>query len=243
MAKVKGQPLGKISGAVGDVVYRLVDGKNIVCRRPGSFMPGTDRKSVERRMKFALAVKFARAMYSVPELKLLWQNASPEKKHTYNFILRKGLDMVSPTSIMDSAAITPPHKGGAERYGFPISCTTLSATAEGIDVELAAIGSLCGSDMSEETNADSSLAAGLVYVVSLMGPANENFPEILFISGVSESKPLALDKALTFKIALSGRDVESFENYSRRKILLALLALDTTNDIVAYSGTLVSELT
>ena len=46
MARIKKTILGRISGAVGDVLFRQMHGNNYVGTRPNSFMPGKDENSI-----------------------------------------------------------------------------------------------------------------------------------------------------------------------------------------------------
>ncbi len=148
----------------------------------------------------------------------------------FNYIIQKNILVVNPTSVSDLTTIVPDHS-------FGVSCTGATLTGNAIAVAMAAIGSAVGIDVTKEPNAK------MAYVLTLASPANSTFPEFLFISGTSDTKPIDLNSALTFNIALSSQDASSIGSYADRKLLLALLTLDASGKPVEYSGTLSSSLT
>lgn len=109
MAKLIKQVLGKVSGAVGDVLFRVRAGNNYVGTRPASYMPGTDAKSVARRQRFALANKFAKAVNIIPPLKSLWkQFKSPTNDNLLPTCFLSLLSPVVPTSITQPLTFVTP---------------------------------------------------------------------------------------------------------------------------------------
>ena len=230
MAQLTKAVLGRVSGRLGDTVFRQRNGKNIVGTRPSKYAPPDDQGSIDRRSRFAFSSKLAQAIQSVPELDGFWQPQTPAGMSTFNYIIQKNILIVNPSSVSDLTTIVPEHS-------FGINCTGATLTGNEIAVALAAIGNAAGIDVTKEPNAK------LAYVLSLTSPANETFPEFLFTSGTSETKVLTLDTALTFNITLSGQDASSVGSYAERKLLLALLTLDSSANPVKYSGTLVSALT
>ena len=64
MATIKKTVLGRISGAVGDVVFKEKNGKNYVGVRASTFTPPSDAASIERRGKFLLSTELASAINS-----------------------------------------------------------------------------------------------------------------------------------------------------------------------------------
>ena len=59
MARLKKTVLGRLSGAIGDIVFREKNGKNFVGLRASSFIPGSDPGSIDRRAKFTLSTQLA----------------------------------------------------------------------------------------------------------------------------------------------------------------------------------------
>ncbi len=230
MAQLTKAVLGRVSGRLGDMVFRQRNGKNILGRRPSHYAPPDDQGSVDRRARFKFSSKLAQAVYSIPEVAALWEPQTPADMSTFNYIIQKNILVVNPTSVSDLTTIVPDHS-------FGVSCTGATLTGNAIAVAMAAIGSAVGIDLTKEPNAK------MAYVLTLTNPSNSTFPEFLFVSGTSDTKLIDLNSALTFNIALSSQDASSIGSYSGRSILLALLTTDASGNPVKYSGTVISTLT
>jgi hypothetical protein len=230
MAQLTKAVLGRFSGRIGDTVFRQRNGKNFVGTRPRSYTPPADQGSVDRRSRFTFSAKLAQAVYTIPELAAFWKPKTPDGMTIPNYIFQKNVLIVNPDSVSDLTTITPEHS-------FPIVCSSAAFASNAIAVSLAAIGNAARIDVTKEPNAK------LAYVLSLTKPSNGTYPDFTFISGTSDTKPLVLDSALSFNIALSAQDAASIGSYADRKILLALLTVDAANAPVEYSGTVVSQVT
>jgi len=230
MAELTKAVLGRVSGRLGDTVFRQRNGKNFLGTRPRKYTPPADQGSEDRRARFAFSSKLAQAIYSILELARFWQPLTPSGMSTFNYIIQKNILVVNPDSVTDLTSITPGHS-------FAVECTSASLTGNTMSVQLAAIGDLAGIDVSKAPNAK------LVYVLSLTNPSNNTYPEFAFVSGGSDTKPLALDSSLTFNVGLSGQDAASIGVYGYRKLLVALVTLGADNVPVEYSGTVVTQLT
>jgi hypothetical protein len=224
MAQLNKSVLGTVSGALGDIIFRQRNGKNIIVMRPSRYIPPSDQGSIDRRNRFALSAKLAQSIYSVPELALLWQPLTPPGMSTFNFIIQKNILLINPTSVSSLTTITPDSK-------FVVNCTSSSVTADTITVELAALGNATGIDASKERNAK------LAYILCLANPTNTSLPSERFVAGTSVPKQLVLDTPLSFSIALTGQDAMSVENYGDKKLLFVLITLDSENAPVNHSGT------
>lgn len=207
MAELNGGVFGKLSGSIGEITFRRKNGKTFICQRTKSFVPGHDQESANRRSRFSLAGKLARAINSIPELKAFWQQITPKGKSPFNIMVQKNIRNVNPGSVSETTTITP-------EFGFAINCTSSSISKDAITVELAALGSATGIDAGNEP------IVKLDYVLSLTNPTNASLPGVLFITGTSDAKPLAIVEILPAGIVLS-RSSLHFRNKMRQ-------ALETT---------------
>lgn len=227
MAQLTKAVLGRFSGRIGDTVFRQRNGKNFVGTRPRSYTPPANKGSVDRRSRFTFSTKLAQAVYSIPELAAVWKPKTPDGMTTPNYIFQKNVLVVNPASVSDLTTITPEH-------GFPVVCSSAALAGNNVAIALAAIGTASGIDVTKEPNGK------VACVLCLSNPSNGTYPDFMFVSGTSDTKPLTLDSALSFNIALSGQDAASVGAYADRKILLALVTLNAANAPVEYSGTVVS---
>ncbi|MFZ1081830.1 MAG: hypothetical protein WAO19_07885 [Candidatus Kryptoniota bacterium] len=233
MAELNKSVIGKLRGAIGDVVFRQRNGKVFVSRKPQSFMPGIDEKSVERRSKFAFSSKLSSAIYSLPDLAYLWRLAAPQGSSVYHFILQTNIHLVNPGTVTGLTTITPPQSRSWAGSGFAIDCTSSSISTNAVTAELAPLGDSTGIDLSKEQNVK------LACVLCLTNSVDKSLPQFQFVSCVSELRQLVLDSPLTFSIALTGENAAKVGSYQDKKPLCAMVTLNSEIKLVRYSGTLV----
>ncbi len=61
MAQLTKAVLGRVSGRLGDTVFRQRNGKNILGTRPSHYAPPDDQGSIDRRARFKFSAKLAQA--------------------------------------------------------------------------------------------------------------------------------------------------------------------------------------
>jgi hypothetical protein len=232
MAELNKTVLGRVSGRLGDMTFRQRNGKNIIGMRPSHYPTPSDQASVDRRARFRFTAKLAQAIYSLLDLTAAWRPVTPSGMSTFNYILQSNISLVNPGSVSEMTMITPPTES-SNGLGFMINCTTFSVTVNAIAVELAAVGTSQGIDVTKEPNAK------LVFVLSLTNPVNDSLADYWFVVGASDPTPLVLANPLSFNIPLSGQDAASVASYGDKKLLLALLTLDADSAPVKHSETLV----
>ncbi|MGO9480727.1 MAG: hypothetical protein ACLP05_02945 [Candidatus Kryptoniota bacterium] len=233
MAQLDGSITGKLRGSIGDLVFRQRNGNVFVSQRPKSFMPGTDENSVQRRSKFAFSTKLSKAIYSIPELAALWRQAAPQGRSVFHSILQTNIHLVNPGMVGALTTITPPQSRAWPGSNFAIDSTSSSNSTNAVTAEFATLGGLTGIQINIEQNVK------LACVLCLTNPVDKSLPVYQFISCISESVQLILDSPLTFNIALVGENGVKVRGYRDKKLLCAMVTLDSENKPVRYSGTLV----
>ena len=227
MAKLTKSVLGKVSGAIGDLVFRIRSGNNFICTRPLSFMPGTDDESVERRSRFSSAAKFAGAVNSILSLRILWDKFTPNSISPFNGIFKSNYRYVTPSDILPSASLVPD-------LGFEIPSQTITMTAEEISVETSAIGTGTGIDTSTEKT------FLMCAVIFLSDRKDENYKPMDFIRFPFPETPLDLINPLTFSHTMSDVEKQLFNRYNSAKGFFALLSLSEEGLPVHFSNTVIS---
>ncbi len=224
MAKIRKQVLGRISGAIGDVLFRVKNGKGFVGTRPISFMPGTDTKSVNRRSKFAVANKYAKAVNIIVVLKQLWKQYKTPVQSAYNYIMKKNYHNVTPDDVSDNLMLVP-------EVGFNVTVTETTVSGNEIKVTIEAIGENAGIDPVTETKLQ------LALVAFYKNPTNDNYSQYGFMPLLSSELATSLTSSLTFIIKISDQQSKIFENYLSNKKFFALVTLDTDKKPVHFSNT------
>jgi len=226
MAELNKTVLGRLSGAVGDIIFRQRNGKNYVGTKPSSFIPGNDDASVARRAKFALSTKLARTINSIPQLKSVWSAAVPSGLTPYNYIIKINYNNIDQGVLSDNVVLTPD-------IGFGVNASSLSIASSGIQADLEAIGNNEGIDPVNEVSLQ------LVAVIHLSNPADSNIKPYSFLSFVSAVQVTDLDNPLSFSMSLSTQEAQIFDQYQDHKVFFSLLTLDANESVVKYSSTFV----
>ncbi len=224
MAQLKKTVLGKVSGAVGDIVFRQREGKNYIGLRPGSFIPGTDPASVARRKIFRLSLKAGSSINSITQLKSLWSEVTPSGLSPFNYIVKTNYRFVAAGSLTDLFKIVPDN-------GFGINVTTHTVDRNGVGLNIAPVGNNNGIIGAAEPNM---MIAGLVFLSS---PIDESVGEYSFIKVVSAQQVTDLIRDLTFSVAFTSQEQVLFDKYQVSKTFVALMTLDVNNIPVHYSNT------
>ena len=112
MAELNKTVLGRLSGAVGDVVFRQRNGKNYVGTKPAPFMPGDDPASVARRERFAITGKLAKAINSIAIIKSLWKESTPSGLSPYLYMVQLNYPHIVDGAVSNSAYAVSPLIGG-----------------------------------------------------------------------------------------------------------------------------------
>ena len=225
MAQLKKTVLGRVSGAVGDIVFRQRDGKNYIGLRPDSFIPGMDQASVGRRLKFALTLRSSSTINSVPELKRLWAGITPSGLSPFNYIVKTNYQYVTSTTISDLLKVVPDN-------GFGVTVADNNVDRMRVRVLAEAIGTNTGINTTLEPNI---MMASLVFLSS---PVDESVGAYSIISSVSPAQPTSLTEQLTFDAYLTNQQQMVFDKYQITKTFVAIVTLDSDDSPVHYSSTI-----
>jgi len=225
MAKLKKQVLGKISGALGDIVFREVNGKNVVGMKPSSFNIPNDPDSLARRAKFALSAKLAQAINKNQKLKDIWAVKSPSGQSTHNFLIKSNYINVLPADLTNLVKLVPD-------AGFPVSVSSNTISSAGIEINLNSIGDNNYIDPAIEINVQ------MFTVLFLNDALDETVEPFKLISAGSPVQSLSLSNPLTFNAPLIGNDELIFAKYQSQKAFSVFLTTDADGNVIHYSNTL-----
>lgn len=126
MGKLYNAILGKASGKVGDVVFRIVDGKVYIASHIGSNKISKSPECVSNRKKFASVLNFASAVNRIPDLKIIWNKVRKTTKSGYNKIISMNTKAVVNCQISKQNIITPD--------GFGLSNINAFISKESVEV-------------------------------------------------------------------------------------------------------------
>lgn len=225
MAKLKKQVLGRISGALGDIVFREVNGKNVVGMRPSNVNTPQDPASVARRAKFTISAKLAQAISSHQKLKDLWALKAPAGQSTHNFLIKSNYLFVQSDDLSDLIKLTPD-------AGFPVSASSGNLTSSGMELILNAIGNNNLIDDSVEVNVQ------MLSVLFFKDSVDISVPQYSIITASSSVQTLSLANPLTLNAPLVGNDGLLFDKYQYHKAFNVIITMDVSGNLIHYSNTL-----
>ena len=224
MAQLKKKLFGDIIGGFGDAIYRERFGENFISQKPVDYTTPMDAASIARRKRFRLTGKTAKSIYGVKPLKGLWQQVTPPDMPTYPYIFSTNYKYVTDVSVSDMLQIVP-------GYGFGVTVTTQSVDATKVNVVMAAIGENAGINKSAEPN----MMMGCVLFLS--DPVNQESDPYILLSLASVSQPTDLAGELTFDAILTSQQSQIFNAYQVNKAYIAVVTLDSQDNPVHYSST------
>jgi hypothetical protein len=216
--------LGRVTGAVGDVVFRSKNGKNYVSSKPANVNVSNSPIAVAARSKFRVSIKFAQAISSNHLLKALWLSSKPAYMSAVNFIFRENYSHITQSGINNSASLVP-------GFGFSVDNPVLSINSDRLRVDINALGDNTGIVLASEPN------LRMMSVVLLTSPTDPSQKPYEFISLSSLNVPTVLDAALSFIANLSSQQEQIFNQYQTRKIFCTIVSLNAEQNAVHYSST------
>ncbi|MCX6175382.1 MAG: hypothetical protein NTZ27_11570 [Ignavibacteriales bacterium] len=159
MAIVNGNVLGNLSGKLGNLSARTVDGRTILAARPSSFNASQEPAVLEVRQKFSVTAKFASAILALASLVSIWKKVRNVASSVFNEVFQSNFAYSSTEKPTEQNIIVP--------EGFPLQITTAAVEADKITASLPALNtaSVFGAD---EVN----LSANAL--VCYYDPTNEN---------------------------------------------------------------------
>jgi len=228
MAIIKSGILGELQGSVGNITGKIVNGRNILSRKPGFRKKSNSEEALKRRDKFKLGVKLGSAVGAFDTLRLIWKAIAPQGMNHFSYFVQSNYKMIGDGVLTNKNIITP-------YGGFPISTgiNTISATSLSIEVN-----SLAGTyDFDLETEVKVKLFA-LIY---LSNPVSDQSDKFTFIPVEFEAQLFQLTNPATFSKSLLKADQVIFESYTDHKVYAAIVTLDDNNNPINYSASICIE--
>lgn len=163
MARVSGNVLGNLSGKLGNLSARTLEGQTILAARPSSFEVSQSEASIAARAKFAVTGTLAKHIMDIAVLALVWAKSKLPGMSVYNTLFKKNYPFTASDKPTTDNIITP---GG---FALPVSAATLSATSLALEIDGLDNGMVVTSD-----DIDLTIAALVVYF-NPIDPEDEDY--------------------------------------------------------------------
>ncbi len=218
--------LGRVTGAVGDIVFRSKNGKNYVSSKPANVKVSNSQIALAARAKFRICIKFAQAVAYNQMIKSLWLSAKPQYMSAANFIFRTNYTHITSTDVSNSASLVP-------GFGFSLVSPVIDINSTRLRVTLDAITADSGINPATEPNLR--LAAVLV----LTSPLNSGMFPYDFIPLSSPEVATVFDTPVNFTANLNSQQAQLFSQYQTVKAFCTIVSLNSENSVVHFATTFV----
>ncbi|BDQ02793.1 hypothetical protein [Ignavibacterium sp.] len=228
MARLKKKLFGNISGAFGDAVFRQIGTTNYIAQKPASYKKPDTQGFRERTIKFSLAVKLAKNINRVNDLKKIWKTEFPTVTRLFNFLVQKNYGYITADGISSNPRITP------DENSFKAIIISNTVTSGNINVKIQALNNI------PLLNPEFDKKIKLISIILLADPVDKNKNAFELITIQSDAQVLILSEVLTFDIDISQTYGDLIQNYNSKKVFSALITLDDNNLPVNRSTTFFS---
>ena len=222
MAVVKGNVLGNLSGKLGNLSARTIQGRTVLAARPSSFAASQDPDSIAVRQKFAVTANFSKNVLSIPILESIWNSVKSSKITAFNAIFKNNFQFSTVDRPTDQNIITP---GG---FLLPVSSAVVGAND--VTVELTALNDATVIKGFEE---DVSFAAMIVNY----NPISEEDAPFSIITLSQDVDAFDFGNPYTLTMALHASETAEAAKYQDSILLLAVATKDDYSKVVQYSKT------
>lgn len=238
MAKlVAPMPIGRLSGKLGDLVFRIYPDKTVVSKRPSSFKPGSDLASVNRRKRFKLNSMFAKSVKEFPVAYELWAKKTRNRMSAYNCIFKHNYDAIEHNDVSKYIRIFPDSHFHVHPESFIFTKDYLHVSFSTADLNLAGYGDVKYLQ-----------AAVIIFCKESVVDIRDDFR---FITHLSSPVKISNKGLISFSLALSNNEIinpeiPSLRDYQKSElaffnqhsVFLAFMALDSNKNYVQNSQTL-----
>ena len=220
MGRLVHRVLGDAQGKVGDLVFKIYDGKVYITTHKGFNKISKSPPCVKNRNRFAVSIKFSKAVYSLNNLKEVWSQSNAEGKKTYTKILRFNIGKIIDGKPSKLNSISP--------KGFDIDAKDLAFSKESISLSL---------KITDEENNYSGIQFKLNFVVALLTKDKEVLKTISLIyvfRSISLLKIILTIKNIT--VNFNENQSELLEKFQKARVFLALTKTDVNPCVYSRSA-------
>ncbi len=217
--------LGRASGKVGDIVFRYVDGKVFITSHKGCNKISSSANCVNNRLRFSTAVRFAKAVNKLPDLKHIWAKSNLKSRNGYSNIISKNIKSLSQNLITTSNVITP--------LGFFITVKDVALTNSTVSLSF-----IMGTSRVPLTG----LKFKSNFVISFFEPVNEaNTDRTLVLIAESEVVPSESEYVVT-SATYDNTNSRIISMYNKAIVFFAITRIEKENKVEMFSNSSAAEI-
>jgi hypothetical protein len=222
MAIVNGNVIGNLSGKLGNLSARTVDGRTILAARPSSFNASQDPAVLAVRQKFSVTAKLASAILALTSLVSIWKKVRNVASSVFNEVFQSNFANSSIDKPTEQNIIVPD--------GFPLQITTAAVAADKVTATLPILNasSVFGAD---EVNVSANA------LVCYYDPTNEADEPFKIISLSKEVSAYNFAQTYELEIDLNALQKNTAAKYQHSILYVCVVTKTVDGKVVQNSGT------
>ncbi len=222
MAIVNGNVIGNLSGKLGNLSARTVDGRTVLAARPSSFNASQEPAVLTVRQKFSVTAKFASAILALTSLVSIWKKVRNVANSVFNEIFQSNFAYSSIEKPTEQNILVP--------EGFPLQISTAAVAADKITATLPIlnVSSVFGAD---EVN----LSANAL--VCFYDPTNEADEPFKIISLSKDVPGYNFAQTYDLEIDLNALQKNAAAKYQHSILYVCVVTKTADGKVVQNSGT------
>ncbi len=224
MAIVKSNVIGNLSGKLGNLSARTVNGHTVLAARPSSFNASNVPALIATRSKFAVTGKLSAKVISLAALKDIWKSFRQVPLSIFNTVVKSNFAYSAVDRPTVYNILTP--LTGA----FPLLVQSSSVLADNVSVELQKL-----TDASVFTPEEVNLSAN--GPVCYFNPLNPADPKFQIITLNDEIPNYVFNQTFEVNIALNVIQENIAAKYQNSVLLFAVASKNSEGKVIQYSST------
>ena len=222
MAIVNGNVIGNLSGKLGNLSARTVDGRTVLAARPSSFNASQEPAVLTVRQKFSVTAKFASAILALTSLVSIWRKVRNVASSVFNEVFQSNFAYSSIEKPTEQNILAP--------EGFPLQIVAAAVAADKITATIPILNSasVFGAD---EVN----LSANAI--VCYYDPANAEDEPFKIISLSKEVAAHNFAQTYDLEIDLNATQKNTAAKYQHSILYLCVVTKTAEGKVVQNSST------
>ncbi len=222
MAILNGNVIGNLSGRLGNLSARTVEGKTIMAARPSSFNVNYSPAVLEIRQKFSVTVALAKSILTLAVLVAIWKSVKGSGISVFNTIFKSNFAYSAVGKTTVDNIITP--------GGFSLPVDNAAVAVDKVTASILALNT-----ESVFTPEEVNLSANAV--VCFTDPTNPDDEPYQIISLSKEVENFNFTQAYDLQIDFDTKQKLIAAKYTKNILYLVVASKTADGKVVQYSST------
>ena len=222
MAIVNGNVIGNLSGKLGNLSARTVDGRTVLAARPSSFNASQEPAVLTVRQKFSVTAKFASAILALTSLVSIWKKVRNVASSVFNEVFQSNFAYSSIEKPTEQNILAP--------EGFPLQIVVAAVAAEKITATIPILNTASVFGVDEVNLSTNSL-------VCYYDPTNEEDEPFKIISLSKEVAAYNFAQTYDLEIDLNATQKNAAAKYQHSILYVCIVTKTAEGKVVQNSST------